>query len=613
MFRMRQKRIKDWLVIMLIMGLIVAVYLTTYTMNKATIVQGDYPLQNSIDANTGVMKYQPAVIKVEENVTRKILHRVLRGIKAADEYLLKRYKPNRIDQDTLASAYNRDMKYDMLEATLLRVLFTGEPLKIGVIGGSISEGKVLAGDQYIYYNILASYLQLMMNRTVEIHSGIVAATDSAYYSYCINNHINLQEVDVVFWELAVNDHVVGLRPYPQEELTRYILQQPSKPQLMYINFINAINLWHRRCVTNERIGSRLLSQHYKIPSINLSNATCRDIRKGFSHYLSAYDYYHPSRRAHHMVALFIVTLFRDLLLNIVHNLLQNPTNQLQYLEKINNVTRASNTIPAPLFDSTRINYPHCWSSLANTPTQLQPIYIDGWTLTENYVDEEPSTTIKETVGFLNKTAWSCKKANKDIVFMLNIDRYGDFLATVSIATIGCPVCGKGRISIDNELEISRVINTHWGWTRIMTHYVSHFVTSGQKTLRIHSLNNKPLTILAIMVAYDMKTTLADLDMKMVEQDTADEESIESQQSIQVDEDEMSQHGEMEDGLLESQQGVVDEENTGQESEQESTATLDPEILEKVSISETHLDLDKQESVLDTEENQETVLEQEENQ
>ncbi|XP_077981983.1 uncharacterized protein LOC144436991 [Glandiceps talaboti] len=519
-----RRNVREVFLASLVLGTVFLLYLGSFGPWTKSVVPKTI-LSNSVQAP----KFQPTVVKIEWNDTKAVLHRVIHGIREADEFLRKMEKPQRpvnVTAETIQRAYDHSIKKDLLEGTLLRVLLTKQPLRIGVIGGSISEGNVLAGERYIYYNILADLLSRMLNRTVEIRNAIVPASDSRYYSFCLENHLNLQDVHIVLWELAVNDHLVDLRPYSQEELTRHVLMQPSQPQMIYVNFVNVINLWHRRCDTNEKAGSLQLSKHYNIPSISLTNATCVDIRKGWGYYLNAPDNYHPSRRAHNLMSIFITHLFRDALVNVAHNLLS--TSQIRYIQQLNTAAMEATKLPPPLFELSRNIRPHCWSSVGDTPDDLIPVHYNGWEA-ETYINEDPGDMVKEVVRFVNKTVWSCQKANKRITFSIYIEPYEDYLSTVSIATIGCPGCGKAIFHVDNKIEATKTLYTRWKyWTRVMTQRIGTYITSGYHTLSIESLDNKPLTILAIMTAYDITARYKDLRLKLQEMRGSEESTPRSE-------------------------------------------------------------------------------------
>lgn len=88
---------------------------------------------------------------------------------------------------------------------VLRKALSGEPIKIGVLGGSVTKGHGLTNYAYNWTVKLLQQLRKLLPVTqIELVNGAVPATGSDYYSMCFGEHIP-DDVDIVIIELAVND------------------------------------------------------------------------------------------------------------------------------------------------------------------------------------------------------------------------------------------------------------------------------------------------------------------------------------------------------------------------------------------------------------------------
>ncbi|XP_077865262.1 uncharacterized protein LOC144351883 [Saccoglossus kowalevskii] len=258
------------------------------------------------------------------------------------------------------------------------VLLTGRNLTLGVLGGSISAGGGLDQWEDVYIYDIAESLQRLLRTKVEVRNGAVGGITSERCLLCLNRFINTSDIDIFFWEFAVNDH----GPEGQEKLTRFLLPLPSEPQLVYINFLKGGQIDSNSCTTNELSGSVPLSRYYDIPSISEPSAVCHLIKQNnASDLLIPSDTgRHPSRKAHEMVAVFVRYLIWETLLDMTRMTGRTLPNQ-------RNVSTTYKHIP-PLFKVSPILHSECWSTLksAYTPSlskkdrdhDLTPVFTNDW-------------------------------------------------------------------------------------------------------------------------------------------------------------------------------------------------------------------------------------------
>ncbi|XP_077861473.1 uncharacterized protein LOC144341724 [Saccoglossus kowalevskii] len=501
---MAGKMVTRQLILVFMLIIVFLMYCIYFTWDLNTNTGNKMVNQMTLAFNHTHFNYRPEETEVNSNNTHHLEMKLLKGIKILDVILDDRNQHLHLTDDMLDVAYTHHTSLELLQYTLLKVVTKGGPLKIGIIGGSTSLGAKVGGPENYYFNILAGMLRSMLRVEVEIYNAAVAASDSRYYEFCMENHLNLHDLDIILWELAVNDYVAGLRPFAQEDLTRHILSQGSKPQLIYVNFVTAVNTLRRSCFSNERLASEPLSEHYDIPSVSLSNAMCSRIREGKAKNLVAIDSYHPSEKAHSMVAVILAHMFRRAALRLTHRLLSSPFEFYEFITE----NKELKVLREPLFPESRVIHPQCWSALStreHAPT-LEPMHMNGWHLTHEHPSEDSTTYIKETANLINYTVWTTSKKHNDITFSINIEPFHKYLAIIFIGMLGCPSCGKARVILDEDVENSRVLHNEWPWTRIMTHRVHWYVISGHHSLTIHSVNNKPLALISIMAAYNTNST-----------------------------------------------------------------------------------------------------------
>lgn len=88
---------------------------------------------------------------------------------------------------------------------VLRKALAGEPILIGVLGGSVTKGHGLTNpNQNWTFKLLDQLRKLLPMSEIELVNGAVPATGTDYFSMCFQVHIP-QDVDIVIIELSIND------------------------------------------------------------------------------------------------------------------------------------------------------------------------------------------------------------------------------------------------------------------------------------------------------------------------------------------------------------------------------------------------------------------------
>ncbi|EFJ49699.1 hypothetical protein VOLCADRAFT_89682 [Volvox carteri f. nagariensis] len=225
-------------------------------------------------------------------------------------------------------------------AARLRLLLerarNGERLRVGALGGSITAGHGVGGQDYSYARYFMDWLNLafppdkstrpsIMNDTSkhDFLNGAVPGTVSDYTSSCLFNHL-IPEADLVFVEFAINDSPIStwtldgaIARRPFERLLRKLLRLPSKPAVVLVNMYAvapASNTYHH---TAERDFGEL-APYYSLPSVSLKAAVLPSgLVKGAEEVSPGAIFnggaMHPGRGGHVVVTEMLITLFLEML------------------------------------------------------------------------------------------------------------------------------------------------------------------------------------------------------------------------------------------------------------------------------------------------------------
>ncbi|KAF5378937.1 hypothetical protein D9757_008717 [Collybiopsis confluens] len=138
-------------------------------------------------------------------------------------------------------AYNlaRSRAYEGPNAQLKRVLrkarLTKGPIKIGILGGSVSLGLGVTPATN-WATLYAAYIRDTFDVEVELINGSVGATTSEYMETCLMEHIP-EDVDLVIIELAINDRRFESLAVAYENLIRAVWELPKKPAIINVQIM----------------------------------------------------------------------------------------------------------------------------------------------------------------------------------------------------------------------------------------------------------------------------------------------------------------------------------------------------------------------------------------
>ncbi|KAJ3798564.1 hypothetical protein GGU11DRAFT_723053 [Lentinula aff. detonsa] len=216
----------------------------------------------------------------------------------------------------------RSRAYEGPNARLKRVLRkvrSGQKIKIGIIGGSVSKGHGLRDRRHNWSHIYAEYIRETFatstssdpdNVEVELINGSVGATVSQYMETCFREHIP-EDVDLVIIELAINDQRLEFLAKGYENLIRAIFALPQQPAIINIQVMALM-------FPTITMGGDLhtaVAQYYDTPILSLRNVLLPHILRStqlnssdnsleeywFNHDQNGVDLRHISLHGHRML------------------------------------------------------------------------------------------------------------------------------------------------------------------------------------------------------------------------------------------------------------------------------------------------------------------------
>ncbi|XP_070537645.1 uncharacterized protein [Ptychodera flava] len=449
---------------------------------------------------------------VERDSLKERLADVKARIKVVDELLEGRKEELEISEAMIKLALKHKTSVKRLIEKFKEVLLTNKTFAIGVLGGSISVGVGANGTKGIYATTLAHYLEKMLGIEVTVGNGAVGATNSYYYGYCFQTHCNVHNVDLLFWEFALNDKGNPRGFLGQERLTRMILADlPNQPQLIYMNFLGGKQeARYEECVNNQQNGSLQLSPYYDVPSISMPDAVCKLVKKYKAGYLfGSHDGSHPGPEGHDMAAIFLTELIKEVLIDTITSLEKelNKSGAIeQFLIEYSRPNYSNSDdgklhqkdLPPILFNTTAITHPQCWSLMGSEyrPTEMTLMPQDkfGW--------KKFTLAKKDYRGDL-KQVWHTFRPGAFIEFEVSIPPYRGLKSTIAITTITLEPdkCGCAKVFLDDKY-LETLDCRHYFLVTVV-HDVAFNVLPGTYVLKIITVGENGFNIASLSTAYEI--------------------------------------------------------------------------------------------------------------
>jgi lysophospholipase L1-like esterase len=224
----------------------------------------------------------------------------------------------------------------------------GEPITLGVIGGSITVGAFATTAQNSYAGRLLAWWQNRFPRCdIRMINAGLGGTGSMYGALRAGRDLLAKLPDFVVVEFAVNDNWTDGEAF--EGLVRQILAQSNLPAVLLL-----FMMWEKG--GNDQEMQAKVGAHYSLPMVSFRDALWPEMEAGrlkWSDYIV--DNVHPTDAGHAAAARFMTTMC-DTALNAV------PTGQ----------SGSPSPLPAPLYTDA---FEHVgWRDAA----MLDPIDNEGW-------------------------------------------------------------------------------------------------------------------------------------------------------------------------------------------------------------------------------------------
>jgi hypothetical protein len=177
----------------------------------------------------------------------------------------------------------------------------GEPITIGVIGGSITVGAFATAAQNSYSGrLLAWWRENFPHCDIRLINAGLGGTGSMYGALRAQKDLLSSRPDFVVVEFAVNDNWTDGEAF--EGLVRQILAQPNTPAVLLL-----FMMWEKG--GNDQDMQAKVGAHYRLPMVSFRDALWPEMAAGrlkWSDYIV--DNVHPTDAGHAAAARFVTTM-----------------------------------------------------------------------------------------------------------------------------------------------------------------------------------------------------------------------------------------------------------------------------------------------------------------
>ena len=248
------------------------------------------------------------------------------------------------------------------DGTKLRGVFEnasrGEPITLGVIGGSITQGAHASQPSLRYASQLLAMLQAQFPKSsIRLINAGLGATGSNYAALRASRDLLMQQPDLVVLEFAVNDGKAQIFGETLEGLVRQVLSQPNQPAAVTLFMMrqNGDN-------AQERLAS--VGRHYGLPMVSYRDALWPEIEAGRTTWADiSPDEVHPNDAGHAVAAELVAYLCQQ---------------AVQHMKKHG----PDGILPMPLYTDD-----YQFAELLEA-TDLVPIHSNGWRL-DTHCENQP--------------------------------------------------------------------------------------------------------------------------------------------------------------------------------------------------------------------------------
>jgi lysophospholipase L1-like esterase len=177
----------------------------------------------------------------------------------------------------------------------------GEPIKLGVIGGSITAGAIASSPGSSYSGLLLAWWRKRFPKCeIDLINAGIGGTGSMYGALRAGRDLLSGMPDLVVIEFAVNDNWTDGEAY--EGLVRQVLAQPDQPAVILL-----FMMWERG--GNDQEMQAKVGTHYHLPMVSFRDAMWPEMAAGrmkWSDYIV--DTVHPNDAGHAAAARFLTAM-----------------------------------------------------------------------------------------------------------------------------------------------------------------------------------------------------------------------------------------------------------------------------------------------------------------
>ena len=236
-------------------------------------------------------------------------------------FIVKRLKSPEIDPDDFDKYMNRDVYDEMISKSLEKTgniarfakvfekAAKGEPITVGFIGGSITQGAISGAQrQNCWARVTTQWIQKQFPNTevTYVNAGI-GGTPSDYGNFRAESHLFSYEPDIIFIEFSVNDNPNdALHHETYEALVRRSLNLENSPAVAIVLSAPASG----KAFSN----AMEFAGYYDIPVVNVTPGINYAIDAGeisFKEY--APDTIHPYEWGHRVMADMMINMMKNII------------------------------------------------------------------------------------------------------------------------------------------------------------------------------------------------------------------------------------------------------------------------------------------------------------
>jgi GDSL-like Lipase/Acylhydrolase family len=177
----------------------------------------------------------------------------------------------------------------------------GEPIRLGVIGGSITFGAIASNPGNSYSGLLLAWWRERFPKCeIDLINAGVGGTGSMYGALRAGRDLLSGTPDLIVIEFAVNDNWTDGEAY--EGLVRQVLAQPNQPAVILL-----FMMWERG--GNDQEMQAKVGTHYNLPMVSFRDAMWPEMAAGrlkWPDYIV--DTVHPNDAGHAAAARFLTAM-----------------------------------------------------------------------------------------------------------------------------------------------------------------------------------------------------------------------------------------------------------------------------------------------------------------